>query len=124
MNALLDEFENSGFLNKYKTDEDGKVTHLFFAASRCIELAKENFKVVLIDSTYKTNRYRMPLLHVVGLTSTMKTFSLAFCFMKNETESDYCWALAVLRSCFDTDSTPRVIVTDRELALMKAILTL
>ncbi|RXY49765.1 hypothetical protein DD573_29855, partial [Klebsiella pneumoniae] len=34
-----------------------------------------------IDSTYKINRYRLPLLDFVGVTPTMMTFSAGFAYL-------------------------------------------
>jgi hypothetical protein len=63
----------------------------------------------------------MPLLHIVGMTSSNKTFSACFCFLSSETESNYSWALANIKRVFEANCLPVVIVTDRELALMSAI---
>ena len=76
-----------------------------------------------MDCTYKTNRYRMPLLEIVGVTSTDMTFSVCFAYLQAEREENYAWALGVLHSVIGDGNPPEVIVTDRELSLMKAIST-
>ncbi|XP_062021027.1 PKS-NRPS hybrid synthetase cheA-like [Rosa rugosa] len=73
-----------------------------------------------MDCTYKTNRYRFPLFEIVGITCTEQTLNIAFVYMSKEAEDNYRWALSRLRTLMDEDSMPGVIVTDRELALMKA----
>ncbi|XP_068498010.1 PKS-NRPS hybrid synthetase cheA-like [Phaseolus vulgaris] len=74
------------------------------------------------DSTYKTNKYRMSLLEVVGITSTGLTFSVAFCLLAAEKENNFFWALDKLKGLFfRVDSCPRVLVCDRDVALMNAI---
>ena len=45
-----------------------------------------------MDCTYKTNRFGMPLLHVVGLTSVYTSFSVCFVFLRNEDSKSYKWA--------------------------------
>lgn len=42
--------------------------------------------VLLLDSTYKTNRYAMPLLHFGAPTPCNTYFSTAFCFLSGEAE--------------------------------------
>ncbi|XP_028098948.1 uncharacterized protein LOC114298553 [Camellia sinensis] len=74
-----------------------------------------------MDCTYKTNRYRLPLLEIVGVTSTEMTFSVAFAYLQYERVDNYAWVLATLRDVMDGFVVPTVIVTDRELALMNAI---
>ena len=51
------------------------------------------------------------------------TFFVAFCYMKQETEEDYMWALGQLKNILQQSgfSSPGVMVTDREIALMNAI---
>ena len=49
------------------------------------------------------------------------TFSVCFAYMEAEREGNYAWALGVLHSIIGEDVLPDVIVTDRELSLMKAI---
>jgi len=36
--------------------------------------------VFLMDNTYKTDKYRLSLLKIIGVTSTWLTFSIAFAF--------------------------------------------
>ncbi|XP_028051977.1 PKS-NRPS hybrid synthetase CHGG_01239-like [Camellia sinensis] len=74
-----------------------------------------------MDCTYKTNRYRLPLLEIVGVTSTEMTFSVAFAYLQYKRADNYAWVLATLRDVMDGFVVPTVIVTDRELALMNAI---
>jgi hypothetical protein len=49
--------------------------------------------VLVLDSTYKTNKYRLPLLEFVGNTSTMKIFYIAFAYMMCEKQYNVYWAL-------------------------------
>ncbi|KAL3615935.1 hypothetical protein CASFOL_040229 [Castilleja foliolosa] len=60
------------------------------------------------------------LFFIVGVTSTNKTFSIAFVFMHNEKTDNYIWALKCLRLTLDKCMHPRVIITDSELALVNA----
>ena len=67
-------------------DDGGRVTHCFFAHSAMVELTRLNNDVLVLDFIYKTNKYRLSFLHVVGSTALHTTFSAAFDFMKNENE--------------------------------------
>jgi len=40
--------------------------------------------VFLLDNTYKTNRYRLSLLDIVGVTPTGMTFLAAFIYLEGE----------------------------------------
>ncbi|XP_052208410.1 protein FAR-RED IMPAIRED RESPONSE 1-like [Diospyros lotus] len=97
------------------------ITDLFWAHPMAIELLKVFPHVLIMDCTYKTNRYRYPLLQIVGVTSTELTFPVAFAFMDHEYEDNYTWAMERLQSLMGSNIFPRVVVTDRELALINAI---
>lgn len=101
-------------------NSSNKLEDLFFAHPRSLEIWRAFPQVMLMDATYKTNMYGMPLFEIVGVTSTSITFSIAFVFMHKEKESNYTWALNCLKSAMGECIGPRVIVTDRELALIKA----
>ncbi|KAH1253378.1 putative protein FAR1-RELATED SEQUENCE 10 [Glycine max] len=44
-------------------------------------------------NTYKTNRYRLPLLDFVGVTPTAMTFSAGFAYLEGERVNNIVWAL-------------------------------
>lgn len=80
--------------------------------------------IFFIDSTYKTNRYRLSLLDFVGVTPTGMTFSVGFAYLERERLNNVIWALEWFQGLFlRRDALPRVIVTDRDLTLMNAVKT-
>ncbi|KAH1242028.1 Tubby-like F-box protein 8 [Glycine max] len=75
-------------------------------------------------NTYKTNRYKLPLLDFVGVTPTAMTFSAGFAYLEVERVNNIVWALERFRGLFlRNDHLPVVIVTNRDLALMNAVKT-
>ncbi|MBW0496364.1 hypothetical protein O181_036079 [Austropuccinia psidii MF-1] len=93
IDALIDTLKEETFAWSSARDAEGHITSLFFTHPRAIKLLHGFPHVILIDFTYKTNKYKIPLFHIVGFSSTNKTFSGAFCLMKNKTEPSYTWAL-------------------------------
>ncbi|XP_058767928.1 uncharacterized protein LOC131641650 [Vicia villosa] len=57
-------------------DDKVSVRDIFWTHTESIKLSNTYPTVLIIDSTYKTNKYRLPLLEIVGVTSTEKTFSV------------------------------------------------
>ncbi|XP_024632927.1 protein FAR1-RELATED SEQUENCE 5 [Medicago truncatula] len=98
---------------------------IFFADIHWIwvQLPSLTFSTVLVfDSTYKTNNYRLPLLEFVGNTSTMKTFYIAFAYMIYERQDNVYWALERCREMLHSkDLYPKVVVTDRDNALINVV---
>ncbi|CAK8541821.1 unnamed protein product [Lathyrus sativus] len=75
-----------------------------------------------MDNTYKTNKYRQPMFEIVGMTSTELTFAVAFAYIESGHTETFCWVLDKLKQLFvKKDLVPQVILTNRDLGLMKAI---
>lgn len=78
--------------------------------------------VFFMDSTYKTNRHRLPLLDIVGVTCIGMTFSAAFVYLKAEHENNFVWELERCRGLFHIfDGLRKLVVIDRDLALLNAM---
>ncbi|POW09386.1 hypothetical protein PSHT_09130 [Puccinia striiformis] len=104
-----------------KVNSSGEILNLFFAHPGSIHLARINHHVALLDSTYKTNRYQLPLLHIIGQVATNRSFSLAFCFLAYEDQESYVWAVENLKKHVWRPRIPKVFVTDRDTALRNAL---
>ena len=75
-----------------------------------------------MDSTYKTNLYRIPLFEIVGVTSTYLKYSVGFAFMTSEKEDNFTWALQMLLKLLKPNRHMlKVVVTDRDRALMNIV---
>ncbi|CAL5362691.1 unnamed protein product [Camellia sinensis] len=122
MQHLLGELAKYNYIERHRSEESTMtVTDLFWAHPTSLDLFRSFPRILIMDCTYKTNRYRLPLLEIVGVTSTEMTFSVAFAYLQYERVDNYAWVLATLRDVMDGFVVPTVIVTDRELALMNAI---
>ncbi|EGU84478.1 hypothetical protein FOXB_05007, partial [Fusarium oxysporum f. sp. conglutinans Fo5176] len=126
IHALADELNKEGFWSHICLDDKGVVTAVIFAHPDSLSYVKSYPEVLIMDCTYKTNKYKMPLLDIVGIDACQKTFCVAFAFLSGEEEADFNWALTRLRSLFEEHGIglPSVILTDRQLALMNAISSL
>src|SRR5271156_1957242 len=119
---LLIEEDGDWSVSWDKNSETERLNRLFFAHYRGIALAHNYPEVLLIDATYRTNIYNMPLLHFAGVTPTSKTFSIGFAFMSSESEAMYQWVLSQFQSHVQGDQLiPTIIITDNEGALLNAL---
>lgn len=126
--GLLDLVTSLDWAFRTVTSEEGILRSFFFASPEAILLARRFPTVLGIDCTYKTNRFNIPLLHIVGTTNSHKSFTVALCFLESEVQDSYEWALRQLSSIvFDPDHTsvslPKTFATDAEPALYNAITT-
>ena len=65
----------------------------------------------------------MLLLHIAGVTRTNKSFSAAFCFLAEESQPYYEWALNSLITLLNANNVPlpKVDVTDLKQALINSL---
>lgn len=122
LEALVDELKsNDEWVVKWK-EIDGRLQSLFFASQNQVELMRSYPDLVLIDATYKSNRYKMPLVHFGGVTPINSFFSAAFCFMPGEDEEEYMWCVEQFKNlvCYDL-KPPEAFITDNDKALRNAL---
>ncbi|KAH1256839.1 Protein FAR1-RELATED SEQUENCE 5 [Glycine max] len=111
MQHLMKLFERDQYIHWHRLKDEIVVHDLFWCHPDAV-------------NTYKTNRYRFPLLDFVGVTPTTMTFSAGFVYLEAERVNNIVWALERFRGLFlRNDRLPVVIVTDRDLALMNAVKT-
>jgi hypothetical protein len=118
--TLLDDLSSPEWIFDVKRDSDNHVQCLFFAHKKQVEMQCANPDVLMMDCTYRTNKYRIPLLHILGCTNLQTFFSAGFCFLRNETDLDYQWAVSKFLFKARTPQ-PRVFLSDHENALKSAV---
>ena len=122
MQQLMKFLERDQYIHWHKLKDEDVVRDIFWCHPDVVKLTNACNLVFLIDSTYKTNRYRLSLLDVIGVTPTRMTFSVAFAYLEGERLNNVVWTLQRFRGLFlRRDALPEVIVTDRDLTLMNTM---
>jgi hypothetical protein len=119
MEALFSSLIELDIPNAHCVDASERLTRLAFTSTKVVQFIRRFGTVLTMDCTYKTNRFKMPLLHIVSFACTGATFTSAIVFLSVEMIEDYEWALNAYKA-FMGNYLSLVIVTDRELALMRA----
>ncbi|KAI0997266.1 hypothetical protein K3495_g10920 [Podosphaera aphanis] len=93
--ALLDMLIERNVLHTFQRSRTGNLNGISISPKFTDNIMKRlpASKVFLMDSTYKTNQYRMPLLHGIGVTATNESFTLFYCFMLFKAVQFYPWAM-------------------------------
>ena len=141
--ALLLRLKKKSFYRN-NVDEANHLHQLFFADPDSITLFKKFHDILIIDCTYKSNRYvnvlkvstsyganktnrenrnGKPLLNICGVTGSNKTIQIALCFMACESTNSYVWALNQIAQFLSQEQMemPKLIVTDRDRAFLNAL---
>ncbi|KAH1254730.1 Protein FAR1-RELATED SEQUENCE 5 [Glycine max] len=83
MQHLMRLLERDQYIHWHRLKDQDVVRDLFWCHPDAVKLCNACHLVFLIDSTYKTNRYRLPLLDFVGVTPTGMTFSAGFAYLED-----------------------------------------
>ncbi|KAI5414621.1 hypothetical protein KIW84_040197 [Lathyrus oleraceus] len=93
--------EDAGYVYWSRKHDDSEVVkEIFWAHPDSVKLLNIFPIVLVMDSTYKTNKYRQPLFEIVGMTSTELTFAVGFAYMESEQTENFCWVLEKLKELF------------------------
>ena len=108
---------------RVQTDAQQKIQHLFYTSNCMQKILLENAELLLMDCIYKTNRYKMSLLIIIGVINLNTSFYVGFCFMKSEHTKNYIWALEAVKELYKRFnlSPLSVILTDDDKAIPSAI---
>lgn len=126
IHALVNQLNTEEFWSQVQFSSDEWVTAVLFAHSDSLVYLQAYSEILLLDCTYKINKYDMSLLDMIGIDACQWFFCIAFAFLSDEIKTDYTWALDQLKSLYkqcDT-SLSSIILTDCCLACINAASTL
>jgi hypothetical protein len=72
--GLTRRLKRKGFLSRIHLDENGRVMSMFFMFRLTLAYLYAYWHVLVLDCTYKTNKYEMPLLDMVDESSKFLWF--------------------------------------------------
>jgi len=77
--------------------------------------------IIIVDATYRVNKYKLPLVLFTGFDYRGKNVLLGVAIVNDETEETYDW---VFRSFFKLhlQRMPKIIVTDHDLAIQAVLI--
>jgi len=70
---------------------------------------------VLVDTTYKRNRFNLPLVNLVGVDNFGKTIVLGFGMISDEKIESYDWFFGKLKECWQR--SPQVFICDEDASI-------
>ncbi|KAI1006364.1 hypothetical protein K3495_g1858 [Podosphaera aphanis] len=89
INYLTQQRANGSVFFEYSQDALGHLNYLFVADTRSIELLNESPDILPMECTYKTNKFGMPLLDILGVDNLNSSFTIGYCFLDRENEQNY-----------------------------------
>jgi MULE transposase domain len=90
------------FYFHYSVDEANRLLNLIFIEKASLNLLRRWPYTIILDATYKTNKFGMYLVDIVGMTGSGKRFIIAQSFLSAEGEDDYSFVLDWLKDVYIT----------------------
>jgi hypothetical protein len=79
--ALIEQLKDPDqWVFDYQIGINGELTYLFLAYLKPAHIFESHPDILMADCTYRTNRFKMPLLHFIGRNSIGSHYTIAFCF--------------------------------------------
>ncbi|CAJ2631433.1 unnamed protein product [Trifolium pratense] len=111
---------DDAFKYEFTIDESNKLEHIIWAFGDSIRAYEAFGDVVVFDTTYRINRYDMPLGIWVGVDNHGNTIFFGCVLLRDEKISSFTWALKTFLA-FVKGKYPKTILTDQDPALKEAI---
>ncbi|CAG8525863.1 11929_t:CDS:2, partial [Gigaspora margarita] len=124
---LLQKLEERNYIVRHLLLVDGYMRNLFFTHIEAARHTAVCSEVLIVDATYKTNLYKLPLINAVGVSNignakSLNTYQIAMAWVENEKEYTYEWFLNTLKEVIYNAyfCSPEVFVSDKSQALRNA----
>jgi len=123
MQYLISKLEKHKYVSFTRANiEETTLEDIFFAHPESINMLNIFPNVLVLDSTYKTNIYRMLLFEIGGVTSRKMTYSVGFSFLSFEQDNNFTWALEMLVGLLTLKlNMPKVVLIERDNALINVV---
>ncbi|CAN1339774.1 Protein FAR1-RELATED SEQUENCE 5 [Linum perenne] len=108
------------FFMEYTKSDDNKLLNLFWADSMSIADYDCFGELLAFDTTYKKNKYNMPLVIFAGVNHHFQTCLFGSALLENENATNYIWVLETLAKAMG-GKKPDAVVTDGDKSMLKAI---
>ena len=90
MQQLMKLLEQDQYIHWHRLKDEEIICDIFWSHRDAVKLTNVCNLIFLIDNTYKTNRYRLPLLDIVSVTPTGMTFFSCICLFRGRTYKQCC----------------------------------
>ncbi|XP_071680210.1 protein FAR1-RELATED SEQUENCE 5-like [Lolium perenne] len=114
--------KDPSFYFDYDLDEEGRLKRMFWCDSQSVQDYEDYGDVLVFNSTYKMNRYRMPFIPFVGLNNHRRTTVFGCAIVSDEKEETYVWLLQTFLKAM-CQKKPLSVITDADSAMIRAIRT-
>ena len=91
--------ENEFFFYDYQVDEENRLINVFWANASGRASYTDFGDCITFDTTYKSNKYHLPLAVFVGVNNHLQSTIFGVALMSNEDEESFKWVFGTFLRC-------------------------
>lgn len=100
--AFVKQLKQEGFWSTIQRYSNLRLKRCIFAHPQSLTYLRAYLDVILLDYTYKTNKYDKPLLDIIRVDACKRSFCIAFVWLYKETEDDFNQVFRIFRGLLFT----------------------
>ena len=118
LHYCIEKAQDPNFFYEIQTDDEDRMVNFFWIDSTARQYYEQFGDVLVFDTTYKTNKYGLPLGNFVGVNNHNQSIMFGFALLQNEQEQTFIWLFQTwLRAV--GGKLPISILTDQDRAIQK-----
>ncbi|CAL8174028.1 unnamed protein product [Prunus armeniaca] len=117
---LAEQKNNRSFYFKIEGDSNDRLTRCFWADATSRRAYGFYGDVVVLDTTFNTNRYGLQFASMLGVNNHGQTIVLACAFLSKETTESFIWMFEEFKKAMPSGE-PKMIITNQDATMARAI---
>ena len=101
---------NKEFFFDFQIDKKGRIGNIFWCNASCRGAYQDFGDAMTFDTTYRTNKYMMPLGVFVGVNNHLQSTIFGCALIRDESEDSFAWLFRTFLICHN-QKQPTVILT-------------
>ena len=94
----------------FKTNNSSQFEKAIYLSKTMLLYVNYFTDIVIVDATYRRNRFNLPLINVVGVNNFGQNIMLAFGLLSNETTDSYTWFFSELKRAWNNKKPLNFII--------------
>ena len=100
---------NKEFFFDFQIDKKGRIGNIFWCNASCRGAYQDFGDAMTFDTTYRTNKYMMPLGVFVGVNNHLQSTIFGCALIRDESEDSFAWLFRTFLICHN-QKQPTVIL--------------
>lgn len=112
--------KNDGYFC-YMKKSNNEFDKCLYISSTMLTYSDYFLDIILIDSTYRRNRFNLVLVNILGVNNYGRNIMMGFGLLSSETKENYIWLFSKLKRAWE-NREPKNIITDEDLSIAQGFL--